>query len=361
MRFITFSGGMAWLKLRAPVTDHSQAEIVSLFSIFFVYSTFMYVYIFLSTHSVNAVYKRAMFFDLLFISFLVHFTGGWKSDFFLAFYVLVGLHSFYFNMTMGVKIAATAMAFYLFAIKDNYSEIFIGDLGLRLSFLFAVAVPTGMLSTQMSQTSQRLRTSYFSTMEALLECLNNKDTYTGKHSLRVAYFATRFAEEIRLPEEDIQNIQIAAYLHDIGKIGIPETILLKPDKLTEEEWDMIRKHPELSENILMPLHLSKEIKQMVRQHHERYDGTGYPDKISGTQILLGARILAIADAYEAMTAERPYRRAFSEEKALLEIMENAGKQFDPSLAKTFLRLHERMRSKEEKSIMGLAQPVRETG
>lgn len=361
MRFITFLGGLAWLQLRAPVTNHSQAEIVSLFSIFFVYSTLMYVYIFLNARSVNTVYKRIMFFDLLFISFLVHFSGGWKSDFFLAYYILIGLHSFYFNMGAGLKIASTAAGLYLLAIKDNYSEIFIGDLGLRLSLLFAVAVPTGVLSTQMRRTAQHLKSSYLATVEALLECLNNKDTYTGKHSQRVAYFATRLAEEIGLCEEDIQNIQIAGYLHDIGKIGIPETILLKPDKLTEDEWDIVRKHPEFSENIVMPLNLSNEVKQMVRQHHERYDGTGYPDKISGTQILLGARILAIADAYEAMTAERPYRRAFTEEKALQEILGNAERQFDPALAKTFLHLYEKMHTKGEKNIIDLAQPLQETG
>lgn len=338
MRLLTFLGGLLWLKFQPPLSDHTKIEIVCLFIVFFCYSTGMYIYIHFNPQHVNKVYKRAIVFDLFFIALLIHLSGGWESDFYLAYYLLVGLHTFYFNLVTGLQIASAACILYLPAIKDDFTSLYIGNLIIRLLFLFAVAIPTGLLSLQFRRATQSLKTAYHVTVETLLGCMHSKDPYTGNHSQRVAYFATKLAEELGLPESEIEEIQLAGYLHDLGKIGIPESILQKPDKLTEKEWEVIRKHPEMGENMVAPLKLSREIKRMVRHHHERYDGNGYPDSLQGNNILLGARILAIADAYEAMTADRPYRKAFARGKVLKEIQENIGKQFDPAIAKAFLRL-----------------------
>lgn len=338
MRLLTFLGGLLWLKFQPPLSDHSTFQIAGLFVIFFCYSTGMYIYIHFNPKNVNKVYKRAIVFDLFFIAFLIHFSGGWESDFYLAYYLLVGLHTFYFNLVTGLEVAGATSVLYLPAIKDDVANVYIGNLIIRFLFLFAVAVPTGLLSMQFRRATQSLKTAYHVTVETLLGCMHNKDPYTGTHSQRVAYFATKIAEELGLSEDETEEIQLAGYLHDLGKIGIPESILQKPDKLTEKEWEVIRKHPELGENIVSPLKLSRDIKRMVRHHHERYDGTGYPDALQGNNILLGARILAMADAYEAMTADRPYRKAFPRGKVLREIHENIGTQFDPAIAKAFLRL-----------------------
>lgn len=175
------------------------------------------------------------------------------------------------------------------------------------------------------------------TIRALAVTLDQRDHYTSCHSENVARYAITIAREMNLSEEEIDKIERASQLHDIGKIGINDYILSKPGKLTSQEWEEIKKHTIKGEEILKPLEFLNGIVDLVRQHHERYDGKGYPDGLKHKDIKLGARIMAVADSFDAMTSERPYRPALSREKAIEEIKQCSGLCYDPKVVKAFLR------------------------
>ncbi|MDH7488704.1 MAG: response regulator [Anaerolineae bacterium] len=177
-----------------------------------------------------------------------------------------------------------------------------------------------------------------STVMALANSLEAKDPYTVGHSQRVADLAERVARAPGLPERDILHIRMAGLLHDIGKIGISEAVINKPGPLTPTEYAHIQAHPLISERILVPVAELNGALRMIRNHHERWDGSGYPDGLKELEIPLGARILALADAYDAMTSQRPYRPALPREVALREIERGAGRHFDPSLSRVFLEI-----------------------
>lgn len=164
--------------------------------------------------------------------------------------------------------------------------------------------------------------------------------YTSSHSRQVAGYAALLAGELGMPEKEQQRIYLAGLLHDIGKVGIPTSILCKPSKLTAAEWEEIKKHPVYSYEILSAIPGMYSISIMALHHHERYDGNGYPEGVRGEAIPLGARILAIADSYDAMTSVRVYRPRMSSREALEECRRFAGTQFDPWLAERFCRLME---------------------
>lgn len=185
---------------------------------------------------------------------------------------------------------------------------------------------------------QNLRESYISTVRALAEAIDAKDHYTRGHSTRVAKYAVAIAKEMKLPQPEIEGIETAAYLHDVGKIGISDQILQKPDRLTADELETIKSHPIISARILAPINFPWEIIPIVSQHHERFGGGGYPNQLSREQIHIGARILIVADSYEAMTADRPYRPALSHKAALDELKKGSGGQFDPALVDIFLKV-----------------------
>lgn len=169
----------------------------------------------------------------------------------------------------------------------------------------------------------------------LARVVDARDAETADHSGRVALHAVAMARRLKLPAEAIAELKIAAALHDIGKISVPDAVLGKPGPLTSEEWEVVRQHAAVGSRILQTAPLSDTIKQAVRHVHERWDGTGYPDRLEGEQIPLFARILAVADAFEAMTSDRPYRRALSPEDALAELAREQGIQFDPHLVDVF--------------------------
>jgi putative nucleotidyltransferase with HDIG domain len=171
--------------------------------------------------------------------------------------------------------------------------------------------------------------SYLSTITSLARTIEAKDPYTGGHTERVARLALALAAQLGFDEEQLQAVNVGALIHDIGKIGISDQVLLKPGKLDDEEFAEIRRHPEISSYIVADLELPPIVKQMVRSHHERYDGSGYPDALEGEEIPLAARILAVADALDAMTSDRPYRKAIPVAIAREEIEKAAGMQFCP--------------------------------
>jgi putative nucleotidyltransferase with HDIG domain len=189
---------------------------------------------------------------------------------------------------------------------------------------------------------EKLRTNYFSIIQALAAAIDAKDPYTRGHSARVAEYAVSIAKQFGLPMPDLETIQAAAYLHDVGKIGIPELILSKAGKLTNEEYEIIKTHPEISAKILAPVHFETDLIPIVRHHHERYNGTGYPDKLSREEIPLKARILAVADSFDAMTSTRPYRPAKSHQAAIRELKRCSGSQFDPKVVDSFLAVFDKV-------------------
>ena len=183
-----------------------------------------------------------------------------------------------------------------------------------------------------------MRNLYISTIQTLSKTLEAKDPYTSGHANRVEEYSIQLAEAIELSDDKIQNIKTAAVLHDIGKLAINDNILNKAAKLTSEEYAQIMKHPSIGADIISKMDFFKDIKDIVRYHHERYDGKGYPDGLKGDAVPIEAYILAIADSYDAMTSDRPYRKALSKEEALSEIKNNAGTQYHPHLAEIFVNI-----------------------
>ncbi len=187
----------------------------------------------------------------------------------------------------------------------------------------------------------KMKAAMAATIETLVQALDARDSYTRLHSERVAAISRSLAEALKLDPSDVDKIVHGARVHDIGKIAIPDRILLKPGKLTKEEYDVIKTHPEKGVELLAHARgLDKEILNIVRHHHERWDGRGYPDGLAGQDIPEWARIVALADAYEAMTAGRPYRPPKKPAEALKEVEENSGTQFDPKLVRLFKELWE---------------------
>jgi len=187
-----------------------------------------------------------------------------------------------------------------------------------------------------------LQEAYLATVRSLAAAVDAKDTYTRGHSDRVATYSTLIAERMGLSHEQRIALEMAAYLHDIGKIGVREEILLKPGKLDDAEMAQMRHHPLIGANILKPVAFPWAITPVVRHHHESFDGTGYPAGLQGEEIPLLARILTVADSYEAMTADRPYRKGRSAEEALEELNKCAGTQFDARIVTTFSEVVEEL-------------------
>jgi response regulator RpfG family c-di-GMP phosphodiesterase len=185
--------------------------------------------------------------------------------------------------------------------------------------------------------SIELEKNYFMTMKALAAAVEEKDRYTRGHSERVKTYAVELAKRLGLPHETISTIEHACVLHDMGKIGIPDVIIQKDCDLTEEEYRLIKEHPAKGERIIRVIPFLESALPIVRHHHERFDGTGYPDGLRGEDIELGARIVAIADTYDAMTTERPYRGPLPKDHAIAVLKEQKGKQFDPELVDIFVR------------------------
>ncbi len=211
------------------------------------------------------------------------------------------------------------------------------------------------LEQRVEEQTKKIRQSFLNSTTSLAYALEAKDKYTHGHSERVTEIAVAVAREMAAPKHMIEKVKLAGLLHDVGKIGISELILNKPGKLTTDEFELVKAHCEVGERILSPIVEDKEILEMVRHHHERYDGRGYPDGLSGKQMTQGASIiaaaeaytdilsqgamaLAVADAYDAMTSDRPYRPAMLPEAACLELVSGKGKQFAPIIVDIFMSL-----------------------
>jgi putative two-component system response regulator len=186
-----------------------------------------------------------------------------------------------------------------------------------------------------SESNQRL---LLSTVMALANTLEARDLYTVGHSQRVSSLAEQLARELGVCDDEVEHIRLAGLLHDIGKIGIREAVINKPGPLTPDEYAHIQTHPIISERILLPVTELNGALRMIRHHHENWDGSGYPDCLRAQEIPTGSRILALADAYDAMTSERPYRPPLAPETALAEIRQGTASHFDPTLSQLFVEM-----------------------
>jgi len=196
---------------------------------------------------------------------------------------------------------------------------------------------------------QDLQKSFLDVVAALVKAVEARDKYTRGHSQRVTEYSLRIAEALGLSKEEMKIIKFCGLMHDIGKIGIGDSILHKPSALGSKEYEIIKGHSVMGEEIIQPVGFLKKGLPLIRHHHERYDGRGYPDGLQGKAIPLMVRILAVADSFDAMTSDRPYRKALSLEESIKELKKKSGTQFDPEIVKVFLTLF----SQEERDILSL--------
>jgi putative nucleotidyltransferase with HDIG domain len=180
----------------------------------------------------------------------------------------------------------------------------------------------------------------FATLSSLVGAIEARDPYTKQHSTRVKRISLTLAREIGFSQGDLNILEVAASLHDIGKIGIPDHILLKPGKLTAEEYEIVKRHPAIGADIISHFNLWGQERELIVHHHERWDGKGYPHGLAGAEIPVLARLISVVDAFDAMTSDRSYRKKLSDETALDIIAENAGSQFDPDMARAFRSAYE---------------------
>jgi len=192
------------------------------------------------------------------------------------------------------------------------------------------------LKQELTKLTKKANQNSIESIFAFAKTIELKDHYTGNHVERTVYYANRISKRLKLPPEDIKLIEQASMLHDLGKIGISEKILLKKGALTRREYEKIKNHPKIGVDIIRPIQSFHGLLPLILYHHERWDGKGYPFGLKGNEIPIGARIIAISDVYEALISDRPYRKALSKKQALKIIKENSGKQFDPKIAEVLI-------------------------
>lgn len=221
------------------------------------------------------------------------------------------------------------------SISNRHDDNSFNESDLELLVTIATQASVAIKNARLYEQQQA---SYLSTVQALVSAVEASDAYTRGHSERVTRYSLTLGQKIGLPSESLHRLEQAAVLHDIGKIGIDAALLHKKDTLTDGDIYVLRQHPSIGVKILKPIDFLTDIREIIEQHHEQYDGNGYPNRLEGEEILIEARILAVADTYDAMTSDRPYRDALSHEVAIQEIEANAGRQFDPQIARAFIEM-----------------------
>lgn len=194
------------------------------------------------------------------------------------------------------------------------------------------------LKEKLSKTEKRVNQTLLESIYAFAKTIETKDFYTSEHSENMVSIVTDIGKKFNLSDKEMEDLEHAAMLHDLGKIGVPDVILHKKGKLTKKEYETIKKHPEMGAEIIRNVHFLNGVVPIVLYHHERFDGLGYTSGLKGEEIPLGARIVAVADVYQALVSDRPYRKAYSKQEGLKIIKEGAGTQFDPAVVKAFLAI-----------------------
>jgi putative nucleotidyltransferase with HDIG domain len=252
---------------------------------------------------------------------------------------------------------------YSFAGVLGVMAILVPLLMLRFSHLAYINRTKEMVSllhdknAELEDHSSRITTLNKEILLSLANVIDLRDSYTMGHSRSVSDYAVKIAEELGLPAEGIDLLHTGSLLHDIGKIGIPDSILFKPSSLTCDEFELIQRHPERGAELVRTNESLHDIVPLIRHHHERFDGRGYPDGLSGSEIPLEARILCLADSVQAMESDRPYRQALSREEIIAEVERNSGSQFDPRIVKAFLNIHDQLTSPPIEVLQGDLEPV----
>ncbi|MBL7069501.1 MAG: diguanylate cyclase [Candidatus Omnitrophica bacterium] len=204
------------------------------------------------------------------------------------------------------------------------------------------------LRTRLQGAGKKLDQALLESIYAFAKAIEARDHYTGEHAEEMATIVREIAKEMGLSKKSIRNLEHAAVLHDLGKIGIDDKILRKKGKLTKKEYEQIKKHPVIGAEILRSVHFLRDVVPMILYHHERFDGKGYTSGLRGNEIPLGARILAIADVYQALMSDRPYRKAFTKKEAVKIIKESSGRQFDPDIVGALFKCIKSKKSRKKK-------------
>ncbi|WP_338452672.1 HD-GYP domain-containing protein [Niallia oryzisoli] len=297
----------------------------------------------------HPVYFRYSFIILLILSNLLnHFMLNNDSNFYILYIfsaVFLGIGFYNSPNWLIVFLTVIVVISRYFLIPESSSH----NIATFIIYFFTYLLIT-FISVGLMKNVQKVRKEYVALLKALSNALDSRDTYTLHHSENVARYAVAIAEKMKLPKDLCNIIQDGGLLHDIGKIGIPEHILTKTGKLTESEFDIIKRHPTIGYEMIQHVESFKEngILDIVLYHHERYDGKGYPMGLKGNQIPLVARIVAVADTFDAMTSRRSYRNELTQEFALNEIKKNKKTQFDPYIVDIFLSLFVDEQEKENK-------------
>lgn len=222
--------------------------------------------------------------------------------------------------------------------EPEHQIVFISTLGAIGVIVASLVTLAFGAQRELNRRARLAEHTFLQTMEGVAAIVDKRDPYTAGHSRRVATYSRKLAVAMGLPAKDVQTIEHAALLHDLGKIGIPDAVLLKPGQLTEQERTVIQFHPDIAGEILRGVDAMQGALPCIVHHHERWDGRGYPRRLAAKSIPLGARIIAVADAYDAMTTDRPYRRALPAEVAEAQLLSGADSQFDPQCVEAFVKL-----------------------
>jgi len=258
--------------------------------------------------------------------------------------LLVLIMGFFVSVGLGILVS-NRVTDRIEKIVDGTRHITADDLDFKVEIkghdeITELAGSFNTMASSLSESKKKLQGYFFRVVQSLVRILEAKDPYTSGHSERVAEYSEKIASVIGFSPGKIEVLKKAAELHDIGKLAIHQNILNKKEKLTPEEWQIIREHPVVGEEVLKPILIDRELIEMVRSHHERYDGKGYPDHIKGDNISIFAQIISVADAYDAMTSPRAYRSTLSKEAAIVELKANCGTQFNTQIVEAFLKTME---------------------
>jgi len=230
---------------------------------------------------------------------------------------------------------------------DGTKHIAEGDLEYRVKVpsrdeIGQLAASFNDMSSSLADAREKLHDYFYRIVQAMVRSLEAKDPYTRGHSDRVSEISYEIALNMGIPLKDAEMLKKAAQMHDIGKLGIHDDILNKKSSLSQGEWDLVRKHPEVGEEILKPVFLDEQMLSVIRSHHERYDGTGYPDGLKADETSIFAQIVSVADAYDAMTSSRSYHTAMAKEEALAKIKAVSGSQFNPAVVQALEKIMEKV-------------------
>jgi putative nucleotidyltransferase with HDIG domain len=282
----------------------------------------------------NPALFRYGFFILMLLNYILYFNHFDQNHLYV-FYILATIFlgiGFYNKPPLVLILLTTLVVISRYLHAPELTTL------ISLLLLEATYIIIMFISVSLMKSNQKIKEDHLELILALSKALDSRDTYTSNHSTNVARYASEIAKKMKLPQNDIEIIYKGGILHDIGKIGIPENILLKPGSLTCEEYHIIKNHPKIGYEMIKHVSDFNEtgVLDIVLYHHERYDGKGYPRGLSGTDIPLFARIMAIADSFDAMTSKRVYRNEIDLENTLIEIKRNKGTQFDPEITEVFL-------------------------